>query len=619
MENHSEFVFYRTYARWLEDKGRRETFSEAVDRYISFLREISVDKNVPEKVFKKIHKHMTNLSVVGSMRLFWSAGDAARANNLTAYNCSFISVHYPDAFSELTYILMCGTGVGLSVEKEYTSQLPVISTLNPFQNQSQPVVIKDSREGWADSIKILVNSLYKGVDVHFDYSKLRPKGAILKTMGGRSSGPEPLVIAHHFIKDIFSKAQGRQLTDLEIMDICCQIAETVVVGGVRRSSLIILSDIDSQAMSTAKTGNIPSRRYNANISWVAHTKPSFIEFLTEWTNLIKSNSGERGISNLGAMRLKDESRVIKGFNPCHEIALDNNELCNLSEIIVRPDDTIEDLLDKVETATWIGLLQSTLTNFKYVNSKWKENCEENRLLGVSLSGQADNPTVLTKENLQLLRKKAHKIAAHGSKILGINKPKAITTGKPSGSVSQLANCGSGCHSWYAKHYIRRYRISSNDPLCKLLQSEGYNLIPEVGQEDQVDPNTYIIEFPVKAPEGARLRGETAIQQLEWYNHIQDNWCDHNQSCTIYVKEDEWLAVGDYIYRNWDRVIGCSFLPYDGGQYKLAPYEEISEKVYNERIALEKAIPYHLLSKFETEDNTEGSKTYACVGDRCELK
>jgi ribonucleoside-triphosphate reductase len=616
MESHSEFVFYRTYARWDDNLKRRETFEEAVDRYINFLKEISEEK-VPPKVFRKIKQYMLSLDVFGSMRLFWTAGKASRDNNIAAYNCSFITVDEIKAFSEMTYVLMCGTGVGFSCESKYVSQLPEINC-KKFPEIMNRSSIEDSKEGWADSIKLLLESLYKGEDIDFDYSLIRKKGERLKTIGGRASGPAPLINTHAFIREVFNNAQGRKLLDIEVHDICCQIAEMVVVGGVRRSALISLSDLDSDNLRNAKTGRFPLKRYLANNSWVANEKPDAITFMREWAALASSGSGERGISNLGAMK-KKTNRKILGFNPCHEIGLDNREFCNLSEIVVKETDDIDTLLHKVETATWIGLIQSTLTDFPYLSEEWKINCEKNRLLGVSLTGQLDNPDLLSEENLKALRNKAYKIAKIGSKKLGINMPAAITCGKPSGTLSQLVNCASGCHPWWSEYMIRRYRISSNDPIIKLLQHHNISLLPEVGEENLARPNTYIVEFPIKAHGTSVTKKDMgAMDQLEWYKKIQKYWCDHNQSCTIYVKPDEWVKVGNWVYENWDDIVGVSFLPDDGGIYKLAPFESITEEEYNKKKSNFPEIDYSLLSRFELEDNTEGAKTFACTGDKCEL-
>lgn len=620
MDAHSEFVFQRTYSRWLPDLNRRETYKESVTRYVDFLKETGKDL-VPEKVYRKITEFMLSRDVVGSMRLFWTAGKAARATNVAGYNCAFIAMDCVEAFAEMVYVIMCGTGCGFSCENKYISNLPVVQSRS--WEVKQIITIPDNKEGWADSVKQLMFALYSGKDVEFDYKLVRPKGSMLHTMGGKSSGPFPLVNTHVFIREIFNGAQGRKLSDLEVHDICCQIAEMVVVGGVRRSALISLSDLESKAMSEAKKGYaFPPRRYSSNNSWVARSKPDPITFMEEWTALAKSGSGERGIINLGAIPkdIKRKKDLVQGVNPCAEIFLRSGQMCNLSEVIIRPNDDIDDLLKKVETATWIGLIQSMLTDFPYLRPFWKENCEEERLLGVSLTGQMDNCPILTEANLAALRRKARKTARAGAKLLGINEPTAITCGKPSGTVSQVFHCGSGCHAWWADYMIRRYRVSASDPIAALLKHHNVPLVPEVGQENLKEPTTLVVEFPLKAPEGAINRHQvTALSQLEHYKKVQTNWCDHNQSVTVYVKPHEWLAVGHWVYTNWDIMAGCAFLPDDGGVYKLAPIEQITKEEYEKRLNAFPKIDYNLLSLFEQVDNTEGHKTLACTGDRCELK
>lgn len=615
----AEFVYYRTYSRWLEENGRRETWEETVERVVNFLKEERPD--VPEKVFKKIKEGMLNFDIMPSMRLVWSAGDAAKQDNTTLYNCSFIPVDSLDSFAECLHILCCGTGVGFSVEKRYVEKLPAIKPAD--MTWIPPVVtISDNKEGWADSIKLLLTHLFDGRDVVFDYSKIRPKGSRLKTMGGRASGPEPLILLHGFMREVITKAQGRQLTPLECHDIMNKIAEIVVVGGVRRSSQISLSDLNDEQMRHAKDWPFPLHRAMANNSAVYYEKPTATEFLKEWAALAASGTGERGISNLGSARKMAPKRrdgsKIDGFNPCHEIALRSLEFCNLSSVIVRPDDDLDDLLEKVETATWIGVIQSTFTNFPYLRKEWKENCEEERLLGVSLSGQMDNPDLLTADALKALKSRAIKTAQKAAKILDIPVPAAITCVKPEGTSSQVVYSGSGLHPWYSEYFIRRYRISAHDPLRKMLVDQGVEMKPENGQTE-ANANTWVLSFPMKAPEGAVTKDQmTALQQLDWYKKIQQNWVEHNASCTIYVKDSEWLEVGNWVYQNWDMVNGLSFLPVDGGRYEQAPLEEITKEQYEKMLKKFPKIDYSQLSKYELEDNTEGAKTYACTGGSCEL-
>jgi len=1101
----AEFVYYRTYAKWDEQLKRRQTWEETVDRVINFLKDERGDK-VPPKVFKKIKQSMLDFSVLPSMRLVWSAGPAAKASNVCIYNCSFLPVDSIESFAECLYILCCGSGVGFSVERKYTQQLPIIKPIDRTHTP-RTCFVGDSKEAWADSVKMLLENLYEGKNLEFDYSNIRPKGTPLKTMGGRASGPEPLAVLHASIKQIFNNAQGRKLTSLECHDIMNKIAEIVVSGGVRRSSEISLSDLDDEEMQNAKVWPFPLHRAMANNSAVYYEKPSAVDFLKEWSSLASSGTGERGISNLGATRALAPKRRngnrLDGFNPCqpgfakittrlgnatlndidvgseiltkegfaevikkwstgvqpvyeyktafgsfvgtknhkvetetqlgrvleevqycdylisnedliapvisetylgdfevfditvdneshtyftdnisvsncHEIALRSYEFCNLSTIVVTPEDDLESLLEKVETATWIGIIQATFTDFPYLRPIWKQNCDEERLLGISLSGQMDNTSVLTSDALKAMKQKALKVAKRASEKLNIYMPAAITCGKPEGcqtsdtsiltsegiltleeignirgeswqdikltvdqdnaapqqatkffingkkpikilhmrsgavlkathnhkyriiknneyiwtrtdqivvgdhipykignynggkiqvlqksdkpphpnstiinfpdtldtefafflglyfadgsnhnrgirisgdkrkketlnkvaayfrslganvnflddqktnktqlyinsqelkrfltinglskqskyevkipllvrkstkevlqsfvegyqagdgcetsrgnavvtvslqmakelqvvgralgkavtlnlmpptesslggamryrvtfrhgregaitkspyrnmykdldalglttlipdvvvgienaientydisvpctetfiansyishnTTSQLVSSGSGAHSWYSPYFIRRYRIAGTDPLFKMMRDQGFKFTPENGQTED-NATTWVVSFPVKAPEGAVFRNDlTAIQQLEWYKKVQTNWCEHNQSITVYVKDHEWFDVGNWVYNNWDICVGVSFLPYDGGKYEQAPYEEITEEKYNKLIKNFPKINYSKLSEYEQEDLTEGAKTFACVGDKCELK
>lgn len=640
----AEFVFVRTYSRWVDTLGRRETWEETVQRFIDFLHE-EHGKAIPEKVYRKIKEYMLGFEVMPSMRAVWAAGPAARADNTCMYNCSFRCIDSIDAFAECLYVLMCGTGFGFSVRKEDVQKLPDVPAL-----KGQGIglyVVEDSRIGWADSTKQLLTALYAGKDIDMDYSKLRAKGARLKTMGGRSSGPAPLINLHSYIRELFSKSQGRKLTTDECHDLCCQIAEIVVVGGVRRSSEISLSDLDDERMRDAKIWPFPVRRSMANNSAIYENKPDAVTFLREWAALAASGTGERGIFNLAGARkcapVRRDGAQIAGTNPCGEIMLRDCEFCNLSEVVVREEDDLDSLLDKVTTATWIGVIQSAFTYFPYLNDRWAKNCNEERLLGVSLTGQMDNPSLLTPDVLKALRNRVNKIARHAAKTLNVPMPAATTCVKPSGTVSQLVDSASGVHPRFSKYYIRRYRISSTDPLLQVLKDQGMKARPEVGQRKRdwnnaargVQSNcpiyiegqewspdkvvTWVLEFPVQAPKNAVTRDQmTAIQQLEWYKKIQENWCEHNASMTVYVKDHEWFEVGNWIYTNWDIVNGISFLPYDGGKYELAPYEEIDKKTYEELLERLPRIDYALLARYELEDGTSGSKSYACVGDKCEL-
>jgi len=615
----AEFIYKRTYSRWLEEEGRREDWPETIERFIGFL--ISKRPDIPDKTISKIRKYMTEFAVMPSMRFLWAAGPAADFDNTCIYNCAFGKINAVEAFAECLYILMCGTGYGFSVEKEEVEKLPEVPEIKSGQALAK-VVIDDSKAGWADSVKTLMGSLYDGQNLYFDYSEIRPEGARLNTMGGRASGPQPLVKLHDFIRETMHNAQGRKLTTLEAHDICNQIAEIVVVGGVRRSSQISLSDLDDNDMRHAKEWPFPIKRAMANNSAVFREKPSAADFLVEWGALAKSGTGERGIFNLEAAQNRAPARryapKIQGTNPCGEIMLRDMEFCNLSEVVIRADDDLDTLLDKVETATWLGVIQATFTDFPYLRKEWKKNCDVERLLGVSLTGQMDNPSILTSECLKALKSRVLRISRKAADILDINVPVATTCVKPSGTVSQLVDSASGVHPRYSQYYIRRYRISSRDPLFQMMKDAGIKATPEVGQ-DEATATTWVLEFPVKSPDGCITRKDvSALDQLSHYKNLQHNWCEHNASMTVYVRDDEWFEVGNWVYKNWDIINGVSFLPYDGGKYKLAPYEEIDVHTYERLIKGLPVIDYTQLSQYEMTDHTQGKAEYACVGDKCEI-
>jgi len=644
----AEFVYVRTYARWMEEEGRRETWQETVDRYVNFIYEKHRDRVKP-RVYKHIRKAIGLLGVVPSMRALWAAGPAAEFENLCFYNCSFQAINKIEAFRECLYILMCGAGYGFSVEKKYTTQLPVIPNINT-ENIPQTHIVDDSRKGWADSLDILINSLYEGRDVHMDYSDIRPRGARLVTMGGRASGPDPLICLHAFVRETFFTAQGRQLMPIECHDIINEIGEIVVAGGVRRSSEMSLSDLDDSDMAKSKEWPFPQRRRMANNSAVYDSKPSAVEFLKEWSILASSGTGERGIFNRYAARASAPSRrnsdLIIGVNPCSEINLRSEQLCNLSEVITRVEDDLDMMFKKIETAVWIGAIQSTYTYFPYLNDNWINNCEEERLLGVSITGQMDSPRLFSPDAVRAMKRKAIKTSRHAASVLGINEPTSVTCVKPSGTTSQVTNSSSGMHTRFSQYQIRRYRISSTDPLLSMLQDIGMEASPENGEgpedwdladsaserkkdlcsihvegeqwsKDKV--RTWILSFPIKAPDGCITRNDlSAIEQLEHYKKMQTNWCEHSVSCTVFVKEDEWFDVGNWVLKNWETTSGVAFLPYDGGHYKQAPNEEITKEEYDKMVAEMPEIDYSLLSAYEKEDNTSGAKTYACTGDSCEL-
>lgn len=618
----SEFVALRSYCRWIPELNRRESWDEVVDRVITFLRtEAANGDNVTAKVWSNIKKGMLNFQVMPSMRLAATAGKAAKKDNLCIYNCSYLPVDSLESFSELMYILMCGTGAGFSVERENVDNLPVVNYQTSFRRDDY--VVEDNREGWAKAFQFGLETWFNGEDVHFDFSYIRPYGTPLMTMGGRASGPEPLIELFDFAKEVIINAAGRKLKPLECHDICCKTAEVVVAGGTRRSACISFSDIDDVEMREAKKTPIPVQRYMANNSAVYTEKPDTITFLREWSTLAESGTGERGIANVSNLdKITDTRKFTKDMrlNPCGEIILRPYQLCNLSEAVIRPDDDISDLVEKVKTATWLGILQSTFTHFPFVRNKWKKNCEEERLIGVSLTGQLDNPAILTDEVLNQLKKVVVRTAKHASKILEINAPAAFTCTKPSGTVSQVVDSASGCHPRYSKYYIRRYRISKADPLFKLMAEQGLKYYPEVGQTLD-NATTMVVEFPIESPKTCVTRDKwSCIDQLEWYLKVQKNWSTHNVSNTVYVKQDEWVKVGNWVYEHFDDIVGVSFLPYEDHHYKMAPYEEINEEIYKKMVKDFPELDFTILGEYESEtgDTTEVAKTLACTGNSCEL-
>jgi ribonucleoside-diphosphate reductase alpha chain len=613
----AEFVYYRSYARWRDDLRRRETWEETVTRTVDFLKEER--PQVPEKVYKKIKKYMLDFSVLPSMRLVWTAGQAARKNNVSIFNCTYAPIIDWKSFSEALFFLMSGCGFGYSVLYKHINQLP---SIQPRKGRIEFATVEDSREGWADSVYFLLAKLSQGIDISFDYGALRKRGARLKTFGGRSSGPEPLAVLHQFIRDVFSSAQGRQLRSMECLDILCQIAETTVAGGTRRSSEICLFDINDSKMMHAKDWPFPQRRSMCNISYILEKEPTSAEFLKIWSDMANSRTGEPGFFNLAAAKARAPKRrnaeLIEGVNPCGEAALSAWTACCLSSVVLREDDDLDDVFNKIETAVWIGIIQTTFTNFSYLRPEWKTNIERERLLGVSLSGQYDAHHLVSFDNLSAMKAKAIKVAKRAAKMMNINMPSAITLVKPEGTASQLVDSSSGIHPRFAKYYIRRYRISSHDPLCKFLADQGLVLTPDVGQNPE-NVSTYVVEFPTKSPENSKtVKDVSALDQLFHYNKVMDSWCEHNASCTIYIKDEEWFEVGNWVYKNWSNVIGLTFMPYDGGVYELAPFEEISQEEYEKRIKIFPILDYSLLSEYETDDNTTGAKTLACAGDRCDV-
>lgn len=623
---YSEYIFYQFYSRWVPELGRRETWIETIDRYMAYMKE-NLGNKLTAKEYSDVREAILNQDICPSMRLLWSAGKACRNSNVWAYNCSYIAPTCTQDLGEIMYISMCGAGLGFTVEWENVQQFPQIKK----QTKEKPEihVIKDSKEGWADAFVLGLNAWFDGRDVKFDYSMIRPAGARLETAGGRASGPQPLMDLMDFARRKILSKQGRRLSNIDMHDIICQIGMIVVAGGVRRSALISLSELEDTEMRDAKKGQFylsEGQRSMANNSAVYNAKPSAEEFLEEWTALVKSKSGERGIFNRGGLekqlparrweKIKNERQI--GLNPCGEIYLRSKQFCNLTSIVVRPKDTIATLKRKMELATLLGTYQSTLTNFGYLSKKWKENCEEERLLGVSLTGYYDNELIRSDKALDTLRLYAIEVNKKYAKRFDINASTAITCVKPHGNSGQLLGVGSGMHPWYAPYFIRRVRISHTDTLLQMARDQGVPCLPEVGQTEGT-ATTYVLEFPVKAPEGARFKDEvSALDLLKEWKRLKEHFVEHNPSATIYVGPDEWIAVGNFVYENWDSIGGLSFLPRSEHVYQLAPYEAITKEEYERRKKAIGKIDFSKLSQYEAADNTTGAKEFACVSGVCEI-
>lgn len=631
----NEFVYIRTYARWIEEEGRRETWIETIDRYINFMRE-NLGNKLTESEYREIREAILKQEVMPSMRLLQFAGRAARNTHVCAYNCSFIAPKEIIDFGEIMYVLMCGSGVGFSVESQNVHALPQIQT--QIGEKLATHVIEDSKEGWCQALELAMNTWYSGKDIEFDYSKLRPLGARLKTMGGKSSGPDPLKALMVFVKQKILSRQGRRLTNLDVHDIICKIGEIVVSGGVRRSALISLSDLDDLEMRDAKSGQFyftDPQRSLANNSAVYEEKPDNKTLMTEWLALINSGSGERGIFNRAGLAstlpkrrvslleqagLITDGKVtgILGANPCGEIILQSKQFCNLSEVVARAGDNEETLLRKVRLATILGTYQATLTNFPYLSKEWRENCEKECLLGVSITGQWDCEVCRDPNVLASMKDYAVEVNKNYAKRFGINQSSCVTCVKPSGTVSQTVDCASGMHPRFARYYIRRIRISSTDSLFKTLRDQGVPYHPEVGQTYE-EATTFVLEFPVKSPDSAVLKDDlTALDQLEHWKKVKENFTEHNPSITIFVGENEWIEVLKWIDKNWKIVGGLAFLPRSDHVYQLAPYEEITEKEYKELLEKTKNIDFSQLFVYEKYDETEIKKELACTGDACEI-
>lgn len=633
MDNYQKFIHASRYARWQDDKGRRETWEETVGRLVDYYQNKADDMYITpsgykegdfQKQFDELRSAIVNMEIMPSMRAMMTAGPALDRCNVGAYNCAYLPVDSPRSFDEAMYVLMCGTGVGFSVEEKYVSQLPRIT--ETMDETDTVIVVEDSKEGWAKSFRELITLLIAGQVPRWDVSRVRPAGARLHTFGGRASGPEPLVRLFEFTVRLFRGARGRRLTPLEAHDLMCMVADVVVVGGVRRSAMISLSDLGSEAMATAKSGSWWEghvHRQLANNSAVYNQKPTPSEFLKEWKALIDSNSGERGIFNRDASRRvverlgrRDQNHDF-GTNPCSEIILRPFQFCNLTEVVVRSGDSVEDLKRKVRLAAILGTIQSAFTNFKYLRKIWQRNTEEERLLGVSLTGIADNPDLFSADGriLNELKEVAVNTNREWAERLGIPQSAAVTCVKPSGTVSQLVNSASGIHPRWSRHYLRSVRNDVKDPISQFLIEAGVPYEP-----DQRNSSALVFYFPQKAPDSSFVREDLgAVKFLEIWKNFQEHWCEHKPSVTISVAENEWLDVAAWVYGNFDILSGVSFLPFDPTEYPQAPYQTLTEEQYNEWVAkMPKEIDWNKLASYEDGDNTTGSQEYACVAGICEI-
>ena len=637
MGTYEQIIHVTKYARYLEEKKRRESWEETITRFMDYMS-IKVDL---DGKYKELHKALVNQEIVPSMRLLMTAGEACERDNIAAFNCAYTSISSKRVFSEILYILMNGTGIGFSNERKKIDLLPPVP--RELSWSDDVIVVADSKKGWAVAFRKLMSSLWEGDIPNVDYSKIRPAGARLKTFGGRASGPLPLQNLFTFVTETFKGAKGRKLNSLEVHDIICMIGDIVVVGGVRRSALIGLSNLTDHRMRDAKTGQwyLPVQdggnphRMLANNSVCYTEQPDAKTFLEEWLSLVKSGSGERGIFNRIAAQNqasrwgRRSADLDYGCNPCSEIILRDKQFCNLTEVVVRQSDTYNELKKKIELATILGTYQSTLTDFKFLSEEWKKNTDEERLLGVSLTGIMDSPLLNGAKDavlqhrelvrglptlLQELRDHARKVNIKWAERLNIPVSTAITCVKPSGTVSQLCNSASGIHARFAPYYIRRIQLDKKDPVCQFLLDNGFPLVDYEAKKE----TTMVASFPMKAPEGAVCRGtQTAIEQMELWLMYQDDWCEHKPSCTVYVKEHEWVEVGAWVWKNFDRISGISFLPHSDHVYQQAPYEDITEEQYEEMLS---KMPTEIdwSAMIEDKDNTEASQTLACVAGACEI-
>ena len=629
---YQQFIHLSRYSRWIESEKRRETWNETVARYFDFfenhLKE-SQEYSLSKQLRNELEDAVLNLEIMPSMRSLMTAGEALSRDNVAGYNCSYIAVNRVRAFDEILYVLMCGTGVGFSVERQYVEKLPTIA--EHFSTTETEIVVEDSKAGWAKSYKELISLLIAGQIPKWNLKKIRPAGARLKTFGGRASGPAPLDDLFKFTSDTFKRAAGRKLTSIECHDLVCKVAEVVVVGGVRRSALISLSNLTDEKMRDAKVGQwweANPQRALANNSVAYKEKPDIGVFMEEWVSLYKSKSGERGIFNRDACKRtvaklgdRRDPDYEFGVNPCSEIILRDREFCNLTEVIVRATDTPETLERKVKLATILGTWQASLTHFPYLSSEFKKNCQEEALLGVSLTGILDNEMLRannknTEEVLTKLRKISIDVNKDWAKKIGINPAAAITCVKPSGTVSQLTDSASGIHPRHSQYYVRTVRADRKDPLCQMMMDMKFPHEPCVMKPD----TTMVFSFPVRSPGSITRNDITAIEHLEIWLTFQRHWCEHKPSITITVKENEWMEVGAWVYRHFDEISGISFLPHSDHSYRQAPYQECS---LEDCSALEQVLPNSVewsktLVSYEKEDSTSGTQTFACSGDKCEI-
>ena len=630
--DYQSFIHTSRYARWLEEENRRENWDETVGRYINNVVKPKWPATAWPGIVSDIEQAILGLEIMPSMRAVMTAGPALERDNTAGYNCSYLPVDDPKSFDEAMFILLCGTGVGFSVERQYISKLPEVPE-QLFQSEDV-IVVKDSKEGWAKALRKLIAMLYAGEIPKWDVSKVRPAGAKLKTFGGRASGPAPLVELFQYVIEKFKGAKGRKLNSLECHDIMCKIGEVVVVGGVRRSAMISLSNLSDDRMRHAKSGQWwekNGQRALANNSVAYTEKPDMGTFIREWLSLVESKSGERGIFSRPASRkqaLKNGRRNADfdfGTNPCSEIILRPYQFCNLTEVVVRATDTLEDLERKVKLATILGTIQSTFTHFPYLRKVWKDNTEEERLLGVSLTGILDSKLLSSNihstegtlpEILEHLKNVAITTNAEWAERLGIPASAAITCVKPSGTVSQLVDSASGIHARHSQYYIRTVRGDNKDPLTQFMIDQGIPAEPDVMKPD----TTTVFSFPMKSPEGAITRNDmTSIEQLELWLIYQRHWCEHKPSITVTVRDHEWMEVGAWVYKHFDEVSGVSFLPYSDHTYQQAPYQDVSEREYQDLLAvMPPKIDWAKLSDYETEDTTKGTQTMACVSGACEI-